>query len=500
MNNEPLNLLRAAEKPLISSKEGRLKQFKFVVTGLLSVLVILCGISFGIIYSSKSAEPEQITHNQKVLKPRKVGLFETVKNFFFHSDDILDGQKEDRINILLLGMGGAGHEGAYLTDTNIIVSIKPTTNEVAMISIPRDLGVKIPGYTGLRKINSVHALAESQHPGEGGEITRKFFSETFDIPIPYYFRIDFKGFEEIIDTVGGATVDVPRSFTDYQYPGPNYSYRVVSFEAGKQTFNGEQALIYSRSRHGGNGEGSDFARARRQQQILSALKEKILSAGTYTNPSVIKKISDSLSQHIATNLDLKQIMYLATIAKDIDNTQIKNLVLDTSPNGYLVNYSQATLAPRGGNFTTINSAIKNIFEPAGASSSVAAAISTSPEKQVKPAIFPSAKIEVQNGTWQMGLATRVKKQLQDKGLDVYSVGNSVKRPIPTTTIYVLHESPSDQIITTLSKELKAQISTSIPEWLQSENTLNTSDSKTNFHPETDILVILGEDIKNRLSL
>ena len=328
-----------------------------------------------------------------------------VKNFIFHSNNFLEGQSDDRINILLLGMGGVGHEGPFLTDTSIILSFQPSTRSVAMISVPRDLGVAIDGR-GQRKINNANSFGEANEPGSGGEYARQIFAKTFNLDIPYYIRVDFKAFEEIINTVGGLTIDVKKAFVDNLYPGPNYSYAPISFEAGAQNMNGERALQYVRSRHGTNGENSDFARSKRQQQVLTALKSRLLSLGTYTNPVRIQQIINSLNTHVTTNLDFGQMMYLASEARSADG-EIKTLVLDNAPKGYLIPFTSPEgawlLAPKTGNFDEINLAVKNIFaNPEEVKTLAPAPVANKP-------VFPTAQIEIQNGTWRAGLASRIEK-------------------------------------------------------------------------------------------
>jgi LCP family protein required for cell wall assembly len=267
MDEQSINLLKPQSLPLTPPPK---KKNRWVIFFILAAAIL--GIIFFKNYlAARSAMP----YDPSILKPKKIGFLQSVKNFIFHSDNVMIGQTDDRINILLLGIGGSGHDGPYLSDTNIIMSIKPSTKEVAMISIPRDLAVKINNY-GVRKINNANAFGELEQSGNGAEYARKVFEETFNISIPYYARVDFEAFKEIIDNVGGITVNVERSFTDLSYPGPNDSYQTISFQAGEQEMNGEQALIFSRSRHGSNGEGSDFARARRQQLMLSAFKKKLL--------------------------------------------------------------------------------------------------------------------------------------------------------------------------------------------------------------------------------
>lgn len=431
------------------------------------------------------------------LAPKQISIFETVKNFIFKPDKILEGQEEDRINILLLGIGGPGHDGPFLSDTNILVSIKPSTKEVALISVPRDLGVRIDGH-GTMKINHANAFGEAEKAGGGGDYARKIFEETFQQKIPYYIRVDFKAFEEIINEVGGVTVDVPRTFTDSAFPGPNFSYITVHFDAGVQTLDGQRALIFARSRHGNNNEGSDFSRARRQQMILEALKSKMLSAGTYTNPTKLQSIYGSLKNHVSTNMNFAQLAYLASMAKDIEGS--KSLVLDNSANGFLVSTTGESgaflLSPKTGNFDKINEAISLVFDtvsPSGAIEMVGPAI-----KEPALSTSSSLKIEIQNGTWIPGLAARIEKKLADKGMNIITIGNSLKRPIPQTTIYVLSPGAEPLQVKSISKTLEAANTPTIPDWLKEDydNPLTSEDERgMKYNKDADVLVILGVNTK-----
>ncbi len=492
LTKDPINLLEPQKLELDEPKPKRKKLFWlfFIIVGLLFIV----GCNTYRNYSLAKWSDDPANYDLTTLKPKNVGILQTVKNFIFHADNVLEGQKDDRINILLLGIGGAGHDGPYLSDTNIILSIKPSTNEVAMISVPRDLGVTI-GNHGVRKINSADSFGEAQAAGSGGEYARDIFAKTFGAEIPYYARVDFTAFQEIIDEVGGVTVNVPRSFVDYEFPGPNYSYRTLTFDAGVQAMNGERALDFARSRHGNNGEGSDFARSRRQQLMISALKEKLLSVGTYTNPVRVQSILQSLSSHITTNLNFGQMMYLANLAKDADKN-IKMLVLDNSENGFLKSYIADSgayiLAPRTGNFDDINLAIENVFD----SNHVKIAQNLSTENK---SIFPTGKIQILNGTWRAGLAAKYQQDLQEKGFSTLPAANSPKRPIDMTTIYVVNPKLSNDIVTALQKEITARVETVLPEWIKNgSNNINSSTEETNpnlkFNTEADILIILGSDL------
>lgn len=490
------------------SKEKRAFFLYFLIAGIILLLAIL-GIQALLAYRGSDYNRD----GRNMLQPKKIGFFQTVKNFLFPTENILTGQTNDRINILLLGIGGPGHDGPYLSDTNIIVSIKPSTQEVAMISVPRDLGVKMENY-GVYRVNYADALGESKNPGQGGEYARQIFSQAFNIDIPYYVRVDFSAFEQIIDAVGGVEVEVTKPFTDYSFPGPNYSYQTISFASGTQTMNGETALKYARSRHGTNGENSDFSRSRRQQQILSAMKERIFSLGTFTNPIVIQKIWTSVSNNIATNLNLNQIIYLAGVAKDIDTSKIKTLVLDSGPNGYLYAYLAPSgafmLAPKNNDYGPINSAIANIFNsdykqqiPTSTANQYAYQINSSstvstktPSATVPLDLLSSAKVEIQNGTWRAGLASRYQTKLSDSGYTIITIGNSLRRPISSTVIYLINPSVSNDIVNSLTKQISGKIEMTLPEWLHEDyDDPNTLDNEmgAKFNPETDILVLLGTD-------
>jgi LCP family protein required for cell wall assembly len=428
-DQQPINLLKPQNYPLTPVRKNKTKRAVFLVLAL-TILGLLVFRNYTISkWPSNPADYDPVT-----LKPKRIGFLQTVKNFVFSSDNVIAGDQDGRINILLLGIGGSGHDGPYLSDTNIILSIKQSTNEVAMISIPRDLAVKINNH-GVRKINNADAFGEAEQANGGGEYARKIFEQTFGMSIPYYARVDFTAFKELVDAIGGININVQRSFVDTSYPGPNKSFQTVSFETGIQQINGERALMFARSRHGSNGEGSDFARAKRQQLVLAAFKEKMLSASTYLNPITLQKIISSLSQHIITNLDFGQTMYLVGMAKELDTDNIKNLVIDDSPNGFLKSIigedGAYLLIPKNGNFSQINSAINNIFEASG---TIAVYIPDQTKTVPVTAAIPSVKIEIQNGTWQPGLAAFKKQELEKDGLLITSIGNSAKRPIATTTI------------------------------------------------------------------
>ena len=490
----------------------------YLLTGVF--LILFSFLAYHNIQSAKNG-------GLQLLQPKKFSIFSSVKNLLFNSNGMMEGQKDDRVNILLLGIGGPGHDGPYLSDTNIIVSIKPSTREVAMISIPRDLGVKIEN-NGVNKINYADAIGEAKNPGTGGEYARKIFENTFDLSIPYYIRVDFTAFEEIINSVGGLEVEVPNTFIDQAYPGENYSYQTVQFSQGVELMDGSRALIYARSRHGTNGENSDFARSRRQQQIMSLLKNKLLSFETYSNPVKIKEILDSMAKNISTNLNIGQIIYLGNLVKNTQQDDIKNLVLDSGINGFTVPYigdnGAFMLAPRGGKLDYINYAILKIFDSVTTTPNWTMVIndesvykfsaeknnSSSTDQRHTIPVWPNVKIEIQNGTWRAGLASRYQSKLEDNGFNVFSVGNADKRPTEKTTIYLINKNIDNEVLIALTKDVKGQIINAAPDWYLAKFSIQTSTIPNSYEGLTeeentptaltnplisDILIVLGTDAK-----
>ncbi|OGH84956.1 MAG: hypothetical protein A2493_01915 [Candidatus Magasanikbacteria bacterium RIFOXYC12_FULL_33_11] len=483
MNNVNFLHKNNFEEPFEEKPKKSRKKWLF----LLSTIIFLSFTVYGYNYAQQIRDSlNPLDYNETTLEPKKPeGILQKIAYLLFKPEAKLAGQKENRINVLLLGMGGLGHDGPYLTDTIMIVSIEPSTHEVAFISIPRDLGVNIDNY-GVRKINSANSIGETKQANWGGAYATEVISKTFDIDIPYYVRIDFQAFSEIIDEVGGVRVDVENPFTDYLYPTDNDLYQTVSFTKGTQTMDGETALKYSRSRHGNNGEGSDFARAKRQQKIIQALKDKILSFSTLTNPVKIKKIMDDLEKHMTTNMQFDEILSFVRMAKEVQNDSVKHLVLDTSVNGYLNNYTGIDgaflLGPKTGNFDNINNAIKNIFTDE--SLTKVEEYNTDTIEQEAPKL-DGATIEIQNGSWQAGLAARLKQRLLDEKFYVEDVGNvdvSLK-PISVSAIYTNPTSSKDLsiIVKALEKELHITSAGILP---------------TNISPianSTDIVIVLGDD-------
>lgn len=268
------------------------------------------------------------------------------------SNAIAEGKK---LNILFLGYGGGAHDGKFLTDTMMLGSFDFSKNTVSLVSVPRDLWIEIPtrgydGYSG--KINSAYSVGLDQKnypyklpqfsgPEGGGNMSKYVVSQAFGIPVDYFVSIDFEGFKNVVDTLGGVQINVENSFTDYMFPssqknadgpicsasGPNAEtsacrYRQLHFDKGLQYMDGERALEYVRSRHALGPEGSDFARSKRQQNLIAAIQEKALS---WNVASKIFELLDDIQGHFQTDLSIAEIKDLVDYAKNIDLSSAKRV-------------------------------------------------------------------------------------------------------------------------------------------------------------------------------
>jgi len=270
---------------------------------------------------------------------------------------------EDRINLLLLGIRGEGDpNGGLLSDGIILISFKKSTGQVAFISIPRDLYLQMPGEARYDKINAAYALGQEKYKN-GLDYAKKTVAYVTGQYIDYTAVINFNAFKDIIDLLGGVTIHLDKPFVeDKQWwcdeNGENCQPFIV--EAGDQILNGERALYYARSRFSSN----DFDRARRQQQILIALKNKVLSLGILSDPLKIGGIIDILSKNIKTDVGPWEIPQLIDLAKTAKLDKIIQRVYENTPEGLLYDTKINgiyVLLPTEGNFTAIRKDCANIF-------------------------------------------------------------------------------------------------------------------------------------------
>lgn len=271
----------------------------------------------------------------------------------------IDGFQDGRINILLLGRANTHKAGKDLTDTIMMASINTHDYTVGLFSLPRDLLVKRHG--SYVKINTLYQ--SGLRDDVKAQYIKEALTEITDQPIHYYVVMDFAGFIKIIDILDGINVDVPKHIKDERYPGPGYSYEVFEVYPGLQKFNGETALKYARTRHDTEG---DFGRAKRQQQIMQAAKNKAFSLGIIVNPGKIAEIFDVLGDHLHTDISPNEIEPFIALTKKIDTHNISTVVVDAwQPNSLLISARQDSLSgllPRIGNYKEIRERAHDIFD------------------------------------------------------------------------------------------------------------------------------------------
>lgn len=267
-------------------------------------------------------------------------------------------REANRLDVLILGLRGENDpHGGLLTDTIMLASVDTEKQEAALISIPRDIYLEIPIIDEKAKINEAFVLGEEAEPNGGGLFLAKRAVERITgVNIDYAVAVDFQAFEEAVDLLGGIDVHVAKPLHEpTQWGGINFYV-----PAGVQHMDGQRALYYVRSRY----STSDFDRARRQQEVMLAMRDKAISLGFLGNPSKVISLLDVFGRHVRMDVPFDKIPELFAVARKIGGADPSRLVLDTG-SGLLVS-SRAegsyVLQPAGGTFTTIHEKVQNIFE------------------------------------------------------------------------------------------------------------------------------------------
>ncbi len=319
---------------------------------------------------------------------------------------IQDWQGVERVNILLLGIDEREQEqGPWRTDTMIVATVDPISKTAGLLSIPRDLWVAIPGFDTEGKINTAHFIGDLQnYPGGGPALAMATVQYNLGISTQYYARINFSGFEKLIDQIGGVDICVPETIDDPEYPDfSTYGFDPLHIDAGCQHMDGTLALKYARTRHSGAG---DFDRARRQQQVMLAVRDKIVSANML--PTLVTQagpLLDTLKESVQTNLSLDQLIQLASFATQIDPKNIQQAVIDENMTvGYMAptDPPQAVLVPLRDKIRELRERFFNVGPVTGAAGAAAL----------------SARIKIENGTQISGLAAQTAQWLTTLGYTV----------------------------------------------------------------------------------
>lgn len=335
-------------------------------------------------------------------------------------------QGTERVNILLLGIDQRPGEDPNATraDTLIVLTLDPASQSAGMLSIPRDLYVPIPGH-GTNRINAAHALG-------GTKLAKQTIEFNFGIPIHHVARVNFDVVTKLVDLLGGIEVYNEQDIADPSYPDANYGYDPFYLKAGWHTLDGKTALKYARTRHG----DSDFARMKRQQQVIMAARDKALRGGTLLRllPQA-PQILATLQQSINTDLSATQIMQLALVAKDVPPERIVRVSIDESATQYWT-------TPTGGSVVVPNrDKVRELRDALYSGVATSAPVSATPEP---------GRIAVLNGTQTPGLASSTRAYLQQKGFLVTQIGDA---PQPAKQTVILAYRPRDTLLRQIATAL-----------------------------------------------
>ncbi len=458
----------------------------------------------------KARENKQRTRKQKILRRSGIAaiiLAIAVGGYFgfkfwqsthgvFHSGgtsaglseckDINQLKKEGdcRINVLLLGIGGPGHDGPDLTDTIMLASIDPINNSVALLSIPRDLWVEVPGY-GPQKINQAYYDGKTysksknltQQKRDGLKLLDETLQPIIGLNINYHVIVDFAAFKGAVNDLGGVSINVTSDELNFPFGAavhtelydPTIAWEnnnnPVIAKKGLQTMNGQQALLFARSRE----TSSDFARSQRQRAIMVAIGNKVLSLGTFSNPVRISQLLTTFGSNVFTDLSLGNVKPLYSLGSRIPSQDITSLDLATIP----------------GNLVTTGSV--------GAASVVLPTAGLFNYSQILPYVRASlrdgylakenAQVEVYNATSASGVAAQTAQTLRSFGYRVTTVDSAPHQTDPATTTLVDLSGGSDKYTRHyLEMRFKTSAVTTLP-------------SEFGIKPKAgaDFVIILGQD-------
>jgi LCP family protein required for cell wall assembly len=396
---------RGADTLIKEGKWGKTRRVAFRSAAVMMALVVLAG---GALFSQGYFKVHQAFRGNAVTA---AGLKANV------NPDLLKGEGAGRVNVLLLGRGGGNHDAPDLTDTLILASVDPVNHSTTLFSVPRDLWVDVPNQ-GVMKINAVWETGVYKYLGKrqnnttnanaiqaGFDAVDQTVENALGVSINYNMMFDFSAFKQSVDTIDGVTVNVPSDLVDPTMAWENSGNPVLA-KAGTQVFDGKHALIYARSRE----TSSDFARGQRQRSLLLAIKNKVDTLGTLSNPLKISGLISAFGSNVSTDLSLSNASRLYGILKKVTDGHITSLGLADPPNQYVTTGNmngQSIVLPKAGLFN---------YGP----------IQTFVRTQLKdPYILrENARILVLNGTTLPGVASTKADELKSYGYNIIGASNA----------------------------------------------------------------------------
>ncbi len=414
-----------------------------------------------------------------------VGIAKAVSHINFTvllkvAGDELKKDEYGHTNFLILGTGGVKHEGADLTDTIILASLDDENKLVTMMSIPRDFYIK-DEKIGNSKINEVYYNSKKYYEDDENkalEYTKSKIEELTGIQIHYVTKINFQGFKDLVDAIGGIDIYVDEAIYDPYYPKDGtFLYETFSISAGMHHMDGETALKYARSRK----TTSDFDRADRQQKIIYAIKEKALKTEVILDKEKLINLLNALKNNIETNIQVKEMLTLGGMAEDYSQDSIAQRLIHDDPTkcgGFVYPpnpeyYSgMFVLIPAGG-YEIIKQYTDLTFN----------------YPQVAKEVV---SIYILNGTKEYGVAGETKQVLKRLCLEISGFGNSPVQDKTKTTYYYKekYDEKGNKI------DSKPKVLEFLEKYIPGTETTIIPEEYNSYFEKADILIELGSDYVN----
>lgn len=410
--------------------------------GLLTVFVAMFAYVAYLFLSWGQAEAQQAPEMAPLALPKIVrpaseeNSQQTVARVPFFQQAQRSGQQEEaapsleRTTILLLGVDARPGATVARTDSIILLTFNPQTNSAGMLSIPRDLKVRPSALNRDMKITSVYPSGQAMgYAGGGAALLEETITELLGYPIDHYVLVNFDGFQQIIDLIGGVNIDVPYEIYDAKYPDENLGYLPpVHFLPGVQHMDGDLALKYARTRHADN----DYARAGRQQQVIMAIKDRVTEPGQMA--ALLPRLPGlavAMANSVQTDIPVDKAL---TLARTLDTMDLNNIAR------VVINPKMGTVTQMDGDLGyTLTPDLPKVRAAADAifADNVAGPSPQEAQRQIIQA--EAARIVLLNGTEEKGLASRMQAKLVTEGYNVTTVGNADRADYDQSALVIYGE-------------------------------------------------------------
>jgi LCP family protein required for cell wall assembly len=332
------------------AQKKKMKPWKKRLLIIVGVLLLIGGSVFGYFAYKANQSINNITGESQ-------SIFDTAKSLLSGASNKQLKSDNSRTNIVLLGMRGENDpNGGLLADSIMIISIQQDSKKLAMISIPRDLMVEVPGTKGYNKLNAAHAVGFQQKPPQGLQYTMRVLEEVTGMPMHYGISVDFIAFKGIIDALGGITINAESDFYDPNYDGG------IRVKKGLNDLDSDKALKYAQARLTSN----DFDRSRRQREVMTAIKDKADKNGSLRNPIFMLNLLDNFGSNVKTTMTVEELRIATDTLGALDMNNIIQKGYDTSTDGPFTSKTLPSIGyviiPRSGNFSAFQKDIQNIFD------------------------------------------------------------------------------------------------------------------------------------------